>query len=213
VATGLLEKALCHFFGVLFMLKCRVWAIENPRARAAFCGVGAFNLVTRAAYDEVGGHETLRLEVVDDYKLGKLMKLASKRTRLTDSGGKIRVRWQVGLGGVVRGFEKNAFAGCDYSLLRVARDVGLMFACFFMPALLALVLAGPARWGWVLTVLMQFVLLGHIGRSYVMAALSPLLAATMIWAVVRSVVLTLWRGGVVWRGTHYPLAQLRRGLI
>ena len=64
-----------------------------------------------------------------------------------------------------------------------------------------------------LTVLMQFVLLGHIGRSYVMAALSPLLAATMIWAVVRSVVLTLWRGGVVWRGTHYPLAQLRRGLI
>jgi hypothetical protein len=26
-------------------------------------------------------------------------------------------------------------------------------------------------------------------------------------------VLTLWNGGVVWRGTRYPLSELKRGLV
>jgi hypothetical protein len=31
-----------------------------------------------------------------------------------------------------------------------------------------------------------------------------------LYALVRSMVLTLWRNGVVWRGTLYPLDELRR---
>jgi hypothetical protein len=32
----------------------------------------------------------------------------------------------------------------------------------------------------------------------------------VLFAVLRSVVLTLLRNGVEWRGTHYPLDELRR---
>jgi hypothetical protein len=31
--------------------------------------------------------------------------------------------------------------------------------------------------------------------------------------LLRSMVVTLWRGGVVWRDTFYPLKQLKRGLV
>jgi hypothetical protein len=31
--------------------------------------------------------------------------------------------------------------------------------------------------------------------------------------LVRSLVVTLWRGGVEWRGTFYPLTELKRGLV
>jgi hypothetical protein len=40
--------------------------------------------------------------------------------------------------------------------------------------------------------------------------LYPLGAIAFIWAMLRSMVVVLWRGGVVWRGTHYRLRELRK---
>jgi hypothetical protein len=37
----------------------------------------------------------------------------------------------------------------------------------------------------------------------------PVAALVFVYAMVRSTVLTLVRGGVVWRGTFYPLSELR----
>jgi hypothetical protein len=31
--------------------------------------------------------------------------------------------------------------------------------------------------------------------------------------LLRSMVVTLWRGGVLWRNTFYPLDELRRGMV
>ena len=33
------------------------------------------------------------------------------------------------------------------------------------------------------------------------------------WALARSTVLTIARDGVVWRGTHYPLSELRKNAV
>jgi hypothetical protein len=33
------------------------------------------------------------------------------------------------------------------------------------------------------------------------------------YGLLRSVVLTLWRNGVTWRGTFYPLSELRRNAV
>lgn len=41
----------------------------------------------------------------------------------------------------------------------------------------------------------------------------PLGAVLFSYIVLRSVVVTLWRGGVLWRGTFYPLEKLRKGLV
>ncbi|HRX84774.1 MAG TPA: glycosyltransferase family 2 protein, partial [Phycisphaerae bacterium] len=147
-AHGVLERAVCHFFGFCYLLKCKPWRIPDPRARQAFSGVGAFNLVRREAYVAAGGHEPLRLEVLDDYKLGKLIKSRGGRCLLLDGRSLMRVRWQQGLGGFVRGLEKNAFAGCDFSLLRLAQVIVMILMVFVMPWILGVALVGPARWGW-----------------------------------------------------------------
>jgi len=41
----------------------------------------------------------------------------------------------------------------------------------------------------------------------------PLGAVLFCWMLARSAIATLWRGGVVWRGTFYPLEELRKGLV
>jgi hypothetical protein len=38
----------------------------------------------------------------------------------------------------------------------------------------------------------------------------PIAAALLIYALLRSVLVTLVRGGVSWRGTFYPLSELRK---
>lgn len=213
VVTGFAEKVMCHFFGVCFLLKCRIWAVENPRALRSFSGVGAFNLLRREAYDAIGGHVALRLEAVDDYKLGKLLKHAGWKSRALDSGGQIRVRWQIGLGGVIRGFEKNAFAGCDYSLVLLTYSVVILAMGFIAPLVLALAVPGPARWGWVAAFVIQVATMARVGKSFAMGLLSPVCGLLLIWALVRATVLTYRRGGVMWRGTLYPLAKLRDAVV
>jgi hypothetical protein len=41
----------------------------------------------------------------------------------------------------------------------------------------------------------------------------PLGAAIFAYMVLRSTIITLRQGGIVWRDTFYPLDELRRGLV
>jgi 2-keto-4-pentenoate hydratase len=59
----------------------------------------------------------------------------------------------------------------------------------------------------------------HIGVNIVMRV-SPLYALThpvgaviFCYMLLRSMVVTLRQGGVTWRGTFYPLEELRRGVV
>jgi hypothetical protein len=43
--------------------------------------------------------------------------------------------------------------------------------------------------------------------------LHPVSTALFVYIMLRSMTLTLANGGVVWRGTFYPLEELRRGMV
>jgi 2-keto-4-pentenoate hydratase len=44
-------------------------------------------------------------------------------------------------------------------------------------------------------------------------ALHPISTLLFVYTMLRSMGLTLARGGIVWRGTFYPLDELRRGMV
>jgi len=59
----------------------------------------------------------------------------------------------------------------------------------------------------------------HVGVD-VVNKVSPLYALThplgallFCYMIVRSVAVTLWQGGVTWRGTFYPLEELKKGVV
>jgi hypothetical protein len=193
----------------------RMWKVEDPKAKDFF-GVGGCTLVRRDVLAAVGGMEQLRMEVVEDVGLGWLVKRSGYRSCVTFGLGLARIRWIEGYFGAVKNFEKNGFAGLRF-------NVGfLALAClgFLVNALVPVagLFAGP--WG------VAACLLNYAGIALVVQAnrritgISPVAAllfgpSTLVfaWAMAQSGALTLWRGGVVWRGTLYPLKELRAGCL
>ena len=43
--------------------------------------------------------------------------------------------------------------------------------------------------------------------------LHPVSTTLFIYTLLRSMILTLWNDGIEWRGTKYPLEELRKGMV
>ncbi len=214
-STGYWERAACCFFGMLIAVSLQTWHTRNPLKPQAFCGIGAFNLVRRRAYQAVGTHQRLRMEVADDITLGKLLKQGGYVSDVMSGRLQVAVRWQVGLGGVVRGLEKNAFCGAAYSVPRATAGVIVLTLLSLLPAVGAVLAPGWTRIAYAAWLLSQMGSLAIGARAHGFSRLVglafPIAALTLALAIGRSMILTLWRGGIRWRGTFYPLEQLREG--
>ena len=212
-AEGFWEPVLVSCFGLLFGLALRPWQATDPRS-SAFIGIGAFNLIRRSAYLAIGTHSALANAVVDDLELGRRVKQAGLRQAAVRGEEQVRVRWQVGLSGVVSGLEKNAFAGMRYSPVRTATTILTLAALGILPFVGATL--GPARYLWGVAACAVCTLQATHARRAALpvwsALLHPLAIVVLIYAISRSTFLALRRGSVEWRGTSYPLASLRRPL-
>jgi glycosyltransferase involved in cell wall biosynthesis len=182
----------------------------------AFAGIGAFNLIRADLYRRIGGHQALRMEVVDDVRLGRLVRKAGGRTRGFLGAADAEVDYAPTAAAFVRVTEKNLFA---YLRLRTGMVAVMLplFLCVWLGALagpwsgtLAGTCAGLALFSGVVPAAL---LARRIGWPVAPALLVPIGHGLMLPAVLNSMVKTLWRGGVRWRGTFHPLADLRRGMV
>jgi glycosyltransferase involved in cell wall biosynthesis len=210
------EYMMIAFFQSMFMFGHRPWKVADP-STDDHMGVGAFNLVRRRVYEAVGTYQALRMEVLDDMKLGKVVKNAGFAQRNVFGGDLISIRWAHGAFGVVNNLTKNFFAVLSFQSWRtVISAVGLAFLNY--GPFLGLWLAhGWARAPYgIALVSMLLIYIGISWRSAVPAyyfLLHPVSTTLFIYTLLRSMILTLWNDGIVWRGTKYPLEELRRGLV
>jgi hypothetical protein len=210
------EKMMLAFFQLMFVFGHRPWKVADPKAKDHI-GVGAFNLVRRQVYEAVGTYEALRFEVVDDMKLGKVIKNASFRQRNVLGGDLLELHWAQGALGVVRNLTKNFFAVMSFQWWRA---IGFCIAAAFlniMPFAGVFLANGWVRIPYAVALACLFFL--YFGMSlfsdvrpwYVL--LHPFGTLLFIYTMLRSMFFALRNGGVEWRGTVYPLDELRRGLV
>ena len=210
------EYMMIAFFQTMFMFGHRPWKVADP-STDDHMGVGAFNLVRRRVYDAVGTYAALRMEVLDDMKLGKVVKQAGFAQRNVFGGDLISIRWGKGALGIVNNLTKNFFAVLSFQWWRaVISAFGLAFLNFgpFLGVFLA---HGWARVPYAVALGSMFsIYIGMSWRSAVPAyyfLLHPVSTALFIYTLLRSMILTLWNKGIVWRGTKYPLEELRKGMV
>jgi len=210
------EYMMIAFFQTMFTFGHRPWKVADP-STDDHMGVGAFNLVRRRVYDAVGTYAALRMEVLDDMKLGKVVKKAGFRQRNVFGGDLISIRWAHGAFGIVNNLTKNFFAVLSFQWWRsLITAFGLAFLNFG-PFLGLWMAPGWARLLYAIALGSLFLIyLGMSWRSAIPAyyfVLHPISTAMFIYTLLRSMVLTLWNDGIEWRGTEYPLDELRKGMV
>lgn len=210
------EYMMIAFFQTMFMFGHRPWKVADPSTNDHM-GVGAFNLVRRRVYEAVGTYKALRMEVLDDMKLGKVVKKAGFAQRNVFGGELISIHWAHGAFGIVNNLTKNFFAVLSFQWWRtVISAFGLAFLNFgpFLGTWLA---PGWERVPFAIALGSMFLI--YIGMSWRSSVppyyflLHPASTAMFIYTLLRSMFLTLRNDGIVWRGTKYPLDELRRGMV
>jgi hypothetical protein len=209
---GLGERVFLPMFQAGLTLHSPGWKVDDPEERA-YLGIGAFNLVSAEALGAIGGFERIRLSVDDDMQLGRALKWSGRRSKVLLGAGAVSVRWHVGLGGMIRGLEKNFFAGANFRLARVLLFAAVMVVIGILP-FVGLFVGPPALRvfcgaGVAVMAILVHLIGGQSGLAWYHGALMPLSALANLWALLRSTFLTLRRGGVSWRGHLYPLPALR----
>jgi len=191
-------------------------AMANLALPGQQVGIGGFNLLRRDVYESFGGHEPLRLEIVDDLYLAVLSTRAGSRTRVLRAFGDLEVEYAVSLKHLLAVTRKN-----NYAIFRFRPILASLAIAAFLAAWLAAAL-GPlwsanagglggyaALAGLLSTILPAAVGARLIGWSSIHALLAPLAQLALLAMLANSAIATHRDGGVRWRETLYPLKLLR----
>ena len=217
IRGSLIENVLTTFFGMCFAIGMQLHLIRT-KFPLSYAGVGAFNMIRTDFYRKCGGHTPIRMDVLDDVKLGKLVKRSGGNSDFLLAEDWLSVRWQPSLWGVVCGLEKNGFASLNYSLIQISLVTVLFTAIFVLPFAVPLAAAGglvdwstasgflAAGLSWHLLFLWLVYSMPQGLRMVPFFLAGPWLMAFAYW---RSAVITLRQGGVRWRDSFYSLRQLR----
>lgn len=193
--------------------------VRDPRSKAAI-GSGAFNLVSREAFERTPGFEHIRLETGDDAALGQMIKQAGGGIEMIDGRGCASVAVYRSVPDLVRGIEKNGSTMVDKPFPLVLMGFAVWTAIELAP------LAGVVAWSvgaaplWLGALAAIALTLNTATYAFALWTNTRTWAAALVWplgmvvfafAIIRSVHLAHAQGGVYWRGTFYSLAELRVG--
>lgn len=192
---GPAERTILPLAASGFLLLVPPHQVPNPR-HPAFCGVGAFTLVRRSAYDAVGGHGAAPLEAIDDMMLARRVKAAGFVNRVASGGPDLHLRMYHGLAELVGAMRKNGAALPAWWLL--------------LPIVLPLGVAVLLAPGW-----LPFA--GHPGLALLLWLLVPALAGDAQQRMTGRPMDLLWalwplNALVFAAGTAWALADRLRGV-
>ncbi|MGK7311471.1 MAG: glycosyltransferase [Candidatus Longimicrobiales bacterium M2_2A_002] len=199
-------------FLALFSVVFRPWKARDPESRRHI-GIGAFNLVRAGAYRAIGGHGAVAMRPDDDVRLGRALKDAGCRQATAIGTTMAEVEWYPTLPAMARGLRKNAFAVVEYRLSLVAAGTLVPVVFIFWPLAALLVTTGIVWWMNAAIVAGGILTIVATARAHGLPAWTgpayPIASLLLLWIVWAAAIRAVRTGTVEWRGTEYPLEELK----
>ncbi|MCA0982836.1 glycosyltransferase [Halobacillus yeomjeoni] len=212
--NSFLLRGLISFFLFGFNYLKRPWT-ANLKNNKGGMGVGAFQLLTQDCYQSIGGHEAIKMRPDDDLALGMRIKRKGYRQNLVTALNSLSVEWYPNTKAALRGFEKNAFAGLNYSIPLALTALAGVFVSHLFPFLFLFSPVGAVQIISGLNVVLLFYLYALSTKRLTTYPLRlvfalPIFALLFVYMLARALVLTWIRGGIEWRGSRYTLKELKQ---
>ena len=155
---------------------------------------GQFMLMSRTAYDAIGGHVTVRDRYCEDVEIARLMKVQGLRPRISWGNDYCSVRMYSSLPGIIRGWSRIYYAARVGSPWRVLLALAFVLLCCFT--------AYPAFiWGIYRTLHPTAMWHGLIGPLWLLAAVPHLAIMTFYLARMYK-----WSGNSRVNALYFPVA-------
>ncbi len=178
-----------------------LWLVARTAAPSLSMANGQWLAFTRDAYERVGGHASVRGEVLEDVHLGRAVKRAGLRLAAAIATDDLSVRMYGGWAEVRRGFAKNVYALLGATPASFAAGVAVFALAAVYPWMAAVrgtLLALAALAMLVVLRMATARLFRHDWRPVVLHPLGALLALRIAAASFRA------RGRTEWRGRTIP---------
>ena len=204
---GFIQRAVMPVIFAELASTYRPREVSDPNSAAAAAN-GQYLLITRQAYDAVGGHAAIADRLLEDVELARAVKRSGRRIRFRFGGDAVRTRMYRSFAQLVEGWTKNLAllfqAPARLALKRLLEFLaivcGLAFVALTRSDLRLAVLAAIA------VVLMYLNFLRRIRRAHPDAACSALAIFGLpifSYLLLRSKLYYKWRRSVTWKGRRY----------
>jgi len=209
------EKALQPVFVAMSCILFPLSKINDPASPVASAN-GMFYLISRTAYEKIGGHHDVKGLAVEDIGIGKRVKASGLGLLFANGRHVLRTRMYTGFGEVLNGWIRILSASMNYELGKVLKYLTMhtlmsplasIFAfAVFIPAAQSF---SPALW---ISLLLAFGLAATVVQSWFCAQLgiSPRYSGLiflgnlfLIWVFLVIIKKILMKDALQWRGTTY----------
>lgn len=184
-------------------------------APVGLAAAGPFLLVSRAAFDAIGGYGAIPQNVLIDVALATRLRASGFRYRYLQSDGCVETRMYRSLGEIWRGFGKNAYLAVkDHAALALGGVTVAAALTMLPPILLVAGIVSGTNAAIVLGLVASLSMMAaqHRGGLFMGArlrlgalALSPLGAVLWLAIVAQSAWRTSTRSTIVWKGRTLPV--------
>lgn len=118
-------------------------SINDPKSTRAYA-YGQYIMVKRTTYDAIGGHESVKDQILDDISIGRVTKEKGFSVTACDGRPLYRVRMYTNFSELWSGWTKNAFALINCSIPSLIGVVMMLNFCLLAPFVtLAVAIANP----------------------------------------------------------------------
>ncbi len=213
VNQGPLTEICTAVSNSILMATRRAHLVGTKHPKAVF-GLGAFNLVKAQSWWKSGGFSALRLEVMDDIGVAKLIKAVGGKAGMAISTQSIQICWYETIWQMQRGLRKVQIAAGRYQPWKtILQGLGLILLGLGPTMGKELPPDSPvqdiATLAYLSLLVLALVRKKHLQRSLWVTILSPLGQVCLgLMSIVAGIEAALTRR-LTWRDTHYSLAELR----
>jgi len=209
---GFAERAVMPVIFAELAAAYKPHEVSDPNSPAAAAN-GQYLLITREAYDAIGGHAAIATRLLEDVELARAIKRSGRKIRFRFGGDAVRTRMYRSFAQLVEGWTKNLAllfkAPVRLALARLLEFLAMVCGLAFVA------LSGSdvrlAVLGAVALIYLNFlrrILKAHAGAAS--SALAVFGLPIFSYLLLRSTLYYKWRRTVTWKGRQYSTAASSR---